>query len=87
MKNNNKTIMNNDIIIGLSSKGKLYCGEILLVAGVSSFTLNIPLEVLMYVSTGTRPHLHFCSFEALRYVLINSILLHCKLVVTLCSIV
>ena len=87
MKNNNKTIMNNDIIIGLSSKGKLYCGEILLVAGVSSFTLNIPLEVLMYVSTGTRPHLHFCSFEALRYVLINSILLHNKHLVTLCSIV
>ena len=71
IKKSNKTIMNTDIIIGLSGKGKLYCGEILLVAGVSSFTLNIPLEVLMYVSTGTRPHLHFCSFESLRYVHIN----------------
>ena len=71
IKRSNKAIMNTDIIIGLSGKGKLYCGEILLVAGVSSFTLNIPLEVLMYVSTGTRPHLHFCSFESLRYVHIN----------------
>ena len=37
-------------------------------AGVSSFAVNVPLEVLMYVSTGTRPLLHFCSFKALRSV-------------------
>lgn len=66
-KNDMENIMNNDLVIGLSARGKLYSGETLLVAGVSSFAVNIPLEVLMYVSTGTRPLLHFCSFKALRY--------------------
>lgn len=56
----------NNVVIGLTSKGKLYCGETLLVAGVSSFALNYPLDVLLYISTGTRPLLHFCSFRSLR---------------------
>jgi hypothetical protein len=55
-----------DLVVGLTSRGKLYCGETLLVAGVSSYAVNTPLGVLMYVSTGTRPLLHFCSFAALR---------------------
>ena len=55
-----------DLVIGLTNRGKLYCGEILLVAGVSSFALNYPLQVLLYISTGTKPLLHFCSFAALR---------------------
>jgi IKI3 family len=58
--------LNSDVIIGLTARGKLYCGETLLVAGVSSFTLNNPLQVLLYISTGTKPLLHFCSFAALR---------------------
>ena len=61
----------NNVVIGLTSKGKLYCGETLLVAGVSSFALNYPLEVLLYISTGTRPLLHFCSFTSLRYHMSN----------------
>jgi IKI3 family len=65
--------LNSDVIIGLTSRGKLYCGETLLVAGVSSFTVNNPLQVLLYISTGTKPLLHFCSFAALRLVLtVNS---------------
>lgn len=59
-------VFNSDVIIGLTARGKLYCGETLLVAGVSSFTINSPLQVLLYISTGTKPLLHFCSFAALR---------------------
>lgn len=58
-----------DLVIGLTNRGKLYCGETLLVAGVSSFALNYPLQVLLYISTGTKPLLHFCSFAALRYMI------------------
>jgi IKI3 family len=64
-------LQENNVVIGLTSKGKLYCGETLLVAGVSSFALNYPLEVLLYISTGTRPLLHFCSFTSLRYHMSN----------------
>jgi hypothetical protein len=64
-------LQENNVAIGLTSKGKLYCGETLLVAGVSSFALNYPLEVLLYISTGTRPLLHFCSFTSLRYHMSN----------------
>ena len=59
-------LQQNTVVVGLTSRGKLYCGEILLVAGVSSFAVNYPLEVLLYISTGTRPLLHFCSFKSLR---------------------
>lgn len=59
-------LQQNTVVIGLTSRGKLYCGEILLVAGVSSFAVNYPLEVLLYISTGTRPLLHYCSFKSLR---------------------
>ena len=54
-----------DVVVGLSERGKLYCGESLLVAGVSTFVVNKPLGALMYVTTGTRPTLQFCSVAAL----------------------
>ena len=41
------------VVIGLSQRGKLFCGESLLVAGVSSFVANVTLDVLMYVTTGS----------------------------------
>ena len=53
------------VVIGLSPRGKLFCGESLLVAGVSSFVANVTLDVLMYVTTGTRPVLQFVSITAL----------------------
>ena len=53
------------VVIGLSQRGKLFCGESLLVAGVSSFVANVTLDVLMYVTTGTRPVLQFVSISAL----------------------
>jgi hypothetical protein len=56
------------VVVGLSSRNKFYCGEALLVSGVSSFVVNAPLQVLMYVTTGTRPQLHFSSFSSLRSV-------------------
>lgn len=52
-------------VIGLSPRNRLYCGEVLLVAGVSSFALNQNLGILTYVSVGTRPALHYMSVPAL----------------------
>jgi hypothetical protein len=51
--------------VGLSARNRLYCGEVLLVAGASSFACNGPLGVLTYVTVGTKPHMHFVSVDAL----------------------
>ena len=53
------------ICFGLSIKNKLYVGELLMKSGVNSFALNAGMDMLMYVTVGTRPHLHFCSLEAI----------------------
>lgn len=52
-------------VIGLSPRNRLYCGEVLLVAGASSFALNDGLGILTYISVGTRPALHYISVPAL----------------------
>ncbi len=53
------------IVVGLTARNRLYCGETLLVAGASSFAVNEPLGVLMYITVGTTPALHFVPLEAL----------------------
>ena len=55
------------LCFGLSSKNKLYVGELLMKSGVNSFALNVQMGMLMYVTVGTRPHLHFCSLEAISH--------------------
>lgn len=51
--------------IGLSNRNRLYCGEALIMAGVSSFTVNDMLGLLLYTTVGTRPHLHFIALSTL----------------------
>ena len=51
--------------IGLSTRNRLYCGEALIMAGVSSFTINEMLGLLLYTTVGTRPHLHFIALSTL----------------------
>ena len=50
---------------GLSGKNKLYFDELLIKAGVNSFGFNVSMSMLLYVTVGTRPHLHFCSLDAI----------------------
>lgn len=53
------------LCFGLSTRSRLYCGDMLIEAGASSFAINQALGVLLYVTTGTAPHLHFVSLLAL----------------------
>ena len=53
------------LCIGLSSRNRLYSGEMTLATGVGSYAVNEALSVLLYVTTGTSPHLHFVSLRAL----------------------
>lgn len=57
-------ISNVPIVIGLTARNRLYCGETLLVAGASSFAVNKQLGVLMYITVGTTPALHFVPLDA-----------------------
>lgn len=45
------------VIVGLSKRNRLYCGEALILAGVSSYAYNRGLGVLLYVTLGTKPQL------------------------------
>ena len=53
------------LCIGLSSRHRLYCGEFNLASGVDSYAINEGMGVLLYVTIGTSPHLHFISLRAL----------------------
>eukprot|EP01038_Epipyxis_sp_PR26KG_P009194 gene9194-12400_t len=53
------------ILLCLSARNRLYCNDVLLVAGASSYVYNPSFGMLLYVTVGSRPHLHFCSFDAL----------------------
>ncbi len=53
------------LCIGLSSRHRLYCGEMILASGVGSYAVNEGMGVLLYVTIGTNPHLHFISLRAL----------------------
>jgi elongator complex protein 1 len=33
--------------------------------GVNSFSVNVSMGILLYATVGTRPHLHFCSLDAI----------------------
>lgn len=77
--NTNGTVLNSDerkanennglVLIGLSRTGRLYCGENVICASCSSYIVNHPLSILLYISNLTQPPLlHFLSFTAL-YVL------------------
>lgn len=53
------------LVLGLSSRYRLFCGEKLLVVGVNSFNINYNLDTLLYITVGTRPFLHFISLSSL----------------------
>ena len=53
------------VVVGLSSRNRLYCGETLLIAGASSLAVNAALGMFLFCTVGTRPQLHFVSIEAL----------------------
>jgi hypothetical protein len=64
------TIHNKDgeviyLALGLTDKNRLYCGEMLLVAGASSFLVNESLQMVLYITVGAQPKLHFVSFASL----------------------
>lgn len=47
------------VIIGLSTRSRLYCNEALIFAGVSTFAYNSSLDTLLYITLGTKPMLCF----------------------------
>lgn len=53
------------LIFGISKKNKLYFGELLMKSGVNSVAINSSIGVVLYATVGTRPHLHFCSLDAI----------------------
>lgn len=52
-------------IIALSSRNRLYCGEVMLVANASSYSFNHAYNMLMVITAGTKPYLHFVSLATL----------------------
>lgn len=64
-QSDSNTNNNSLLVISLSLKNRLYCGEYYLSAGVSSFVYNNSFRMLMYATQGARPHLHFSSFDRL----------------------
>ncbi len=53
-------------VIALSNRNRLYCSDILLVAGASSYAFNHSFNLLMFITLGTKPHLHFSSLTTLQ---------------------
>jgi len=54
------------LVVGLSSRYRLYCGERLLSSASSSFEVSLPHRFITHVTIGSRPHLHFLPIESLR---------------------
>jgi hypothetical protein len=52
-------------VVGLSSRGRLYLGDHLLCSGVSTFLVSKWQDLLMYVTTGSRPELRCLSVSEL----------------------
>lgn len=52
-------------VVSMSARNRLYCGETLLVSGSSSYAYNGSHGILMYITLGTKPHMHYCSYESL----------------------
>lgn len=61
------------VLVGLTSHGRLYCGETLLCPAASSFAVNLALNMVLFVSIGSQTELHFATFQALT-VLADSLL-------------
>ena len=53
------------VVVGLSSKGRLYCGEVLLASGINSVAVNECMDLLLCVSSGTKPVLRYFALSAL----------------------
>jgi len=54
------------LVVGLSSRYRLYCGERLLSSASSSFEVSLSHRFITHVTIGSRPHLHFLPIESLR---------------------
>ena len=54
------------LVVGLSSRYRLYCGERLLSSASSSFEVSLSHKFITHVTIGSRPHLHFLPIESLR---------------------
>ena len=54
------------LVVGLSSRYRLYCGERLLSSASSSFEISLSHRFITHVTIGSRPHLHFLPIESLR---------------------
>jgi hypothetical protein len=52
---------NTAAVLALSSRHRLYCGETLVMSGVTTMAINPLLNMVLYITLGTRPHLHFVS--------------------------
>jgi elongator complex protein 1 len=52
-------------VISLSLRNRLYVGEVLLVPGASSFAFNHAFNMLMFITVGTKPMLHFVTYGTL----------------------
>ncbi|GKY92334.1 hypothetical protein MPSEU_000204500 [Mayamaea pseudoterrestris] len=53
------------LVVGMSSKSRLYCNDILLAEAVSSFCLSTHQRFLCYASSGSQCQLRFLAFEEL----------------------
>ncbi|KAL3788425.1 hypothetical protein ACHAWO_007380 [Cyclotella atomus] len=55
----------NSIVVGLSSRYRLYCGERLISSATSSFGLSIQHRFLTHVTLGSRPQMRFLPISTL----------------------
>eukprot|EP01040_Poterioochromonas_malhamensis_P007668 gene7668-8280_t len=53
------------VVMALSTKNRLYCNEILLFTGISSFIYNHSYELMMCMTMGNKPQLHFILLTSL----------------------
>jgi hypothetical protein len=60
-----ESINNTPLILSLSLKNRLYCGDNLIMNGASSFVFNCSFSLLMYVTIVSRPQLHFTNLSSL----------------------
>ncbi|KAL9188474.1 hypothetical protein ACHAXT_006852 [Thalassiosira profunda] len=54
------------LVVGLSSRYRLYCGERLLSSASSSFAISLEHRFVAHVTIGSRPQLKFLSLSSLR---------------------
>lgn len=59
---------NDSISLGLTAKGRLYCGETLLGTNINSYCVNVPMDMVLCVTAGVKPVLRFFVLSRLRYI-------------------